>query len=128
MIAACLLTVIIEYLYMTKRAGYDTKDEKRLVIFTNVFTNIVMNVALAAVVFGLIRDLSVGGATALPLLVLFGAIVVLEAIVVAVEYLIYRLAFGKLSGLFKHTLTANLLSFGIGLAVAGLITLIFVLL
>jgi len=94
---ACALTVLIETPFLALW-GYRKRDELIIIVCANVVTNLLLNLLLW-------RVPSLYGPT------VYG----LEALVVAVEYGIYRLAFGKRRGLLLLTLAANALSYGLGL-------------
>lgn len=80
--------------------GYRKRDELLLVVCVNVVTNLLLNLFLAT----LGRDV--------------GALIyLLEAIVVAAEYFIYAIPFGRSWKLFLLTLGANCLSYGLGLLI-----------
>ena len=103
---ACLLTVLLEtgLFYLL---GYREKDELMIVACANVVTNLTLNLTIA---------LFLSGGPGFWL-------VLLEAIVVIAEYLIYASAFGASKKLFLQTLAANVLSYGAGvvLSAAGLL-------
>ncbi len=101
---ACGLTVLIETPFLALW-GYRKRDELIVIVCANVFTNLLLNLLLWRV----------------PSLYVPGVIALLEAAVVAVEYGIYRLAFGARRGLFWLTLGANALSYGLGLLLAPLL-------
>ncbi len=97
---ACLLTVLIETPFLAL-CGYKSKTAITIIVCTNIITNLVMNVILAL---------------AFPhwtMQVLLAA----ETMVVAAEYLIYSIPFGRGWKLLMLTLAANVLSCGIGLLV-----------
>ncbi|MBQ8263634.1 MAG: hypothetical protein IJY96_02525 [Oscillospiraceae bacterium] len=96
-----LLTVVIETPWM-HLWGLRKRDEILLVICVNIATNLLLNL-------GLSLGFGSGGPGAL--------IYLFEAIVVAVEYAVYALALGGGWKLFAAALTANCLSYGIGLLV-----------
>ena len=101
---ACALTVLIETPFLALW-GYRKRDELIIIVCANVVTNLLLNLLLWRVPS------------------LYGpAVYALEAVVVAVEYGIYRLAFGPRKGLFLLTLAANALSYGLGLLIAPLLT------
>lgn len=82
--------------------GYRKRDEVLLVICVNVVTNLLLNLLLTVGFAG--RDI--------------GALIyALETAVVAVEYILYSLAFGFSRKLFLVTLGANCLSYGLGLII-----------
>ena len=95
------LTVAIEtpWMYLW---GLRKRDEILLVICVNTATNLLLNL-------GLSLGFGSGGPGAL--------IYLFEASVVAVEYAVYALALGGGCKLFAATLTANCLSYGIGLLI-----------
>ncbi len=95
------LTVLIETPWMALW-GYRKRDELLLVGCVNVATNLLLNLILVLAFPG--RDI--------------GALIYLfEALVVAAEYLVYALAFGRSWKLFLITLGANCLSYGLGLLI-----------
>ncbi len=93
------LTVAIELPWMAAW-GYRKRDELLLAACVNVFTNLLLNLLLMFILGG--RDIGAW-------------IYLLETAVVAAEYAIYALAFGRGRKLFALTLGANALSYGIGL-------------
>ena len=95
---ACLLTVLIETPFMAL-CGYRGWSAIAIIICANVITNLVMNVLLALLC---------------PQWTL-GVLAVAEALVVAAEYAIYSVPFGRGRKLFMLTLAANVLSCGVGL-------------
>ncbi len=100
---ACALTVLIETPFLAL-FGYRKRDEVIIVVCANVVTNLLLNLLLWRVPS------------------LYGpAVYALEALVVAVEYGVYRLAFGPRRGLFWLTLAANALSYGLGLLIGPLL-------
>ena len=100
---ACALTVLIETPFLAL-FGYRKRDEVIIVVCANVVTNLLLNLLLWRVPS------------------LYGpAVYGLEALVVAVEYGVYRLAFGPRRGLFWLTLAANALSYGLGLLIGPLL-------
>ena len=100
---ACALTVLIETPFLALW-GYRKRDEVIIVVCANVVTNLLLNLLLWRVPS------------------LYGpAVYALEALVVAVEYGVYRLAFGPRCGLFWLTLAANALSYGLGLLIGPLL-------
>ncbi|MBE7004935.1 MAG: hypothetical protein E7425_11795 [Ruminococcaceae bacterium] len=101
LLRACVLTVLFETpLFFA--AGYRDRDSLTVVICANVVSNLTLNLCVAF---------------------LFperGAVeYVLEALVVAMEYAVYALAFGRSRRLFLLTLAANCLSYGLGLLLFG---------
>lgn len=99
---ACLLTVVIETAFL---ASFGYRDRRALTVIAcaNVITNLLLNLTIWLAFRG---D---PGFRIYPL----------EALVVAAEYVIYAVAFGKGWKLFFLTLAANLLSYGLGLLVFG---------
>ena len=95
---ACIITVVIETAFFAVLA-YRKRDDLLIVVLANVITNLSLNLFIYLV-----------PAVYSPLWLFL-----LEALVVAVEYLIYRKAFGGSLGLFLMTLAANVLSFSSGL-------------
>lgn len=95
------LTVLFETPWMALW-GYRKRDEVLLVVCVNVASNLLLNLLLVLAFPG--RDI--------------GALIYLfEAIVVAAEYFVYALAFGRSWKLFWLTLGANCLSYGLGLLI-----------
>lgn len=95
------LTVLFEtpWVYLW---GYRRRDEVLLIVCVNVVTNLLLNLLITAGFAG--RDIA-------------ALIYVFEAAVVAVEYILYALAFGFSWKLFLVTLGANCLSYGLGLII-----------
>ena len=95
----CLVTVVIEtgFFWM---CGFDSRDEMTVTACTNVVTNLVLNLLLLPHVY-----------RSVPLLL------TAELIVVAVEYGIFCVAFGRGWKLLLLTIAANALSFGFGLLI-----------
>ena len=93
---ACALTVLIETPFLAL-FGYRRREELAVIVCANVVTNLLLNLALML----------------LPLP--RWSVDPLEAAVVAAEYAVYALAFGRSRRLFLLTLAANCLSYGIGL-------------
>ncbi len=101
---ACLLTVLLETgLFYLK--GFREKDDLTIVACANVVTNLSLNLLIAL--------LFPGGPGAW--------LILLEAMVVIGEYLIYAKAFGASKRLFLLTLAANLLSYGTGVLLGPLL-------
>ena len=98
LIKACILTVVLETALFAV-LGRRKRDELLIVVLSNIITNLSLNLFIFLV-----------PAAYSPLW-----IALLEALVVAVEYLIYRMAFGGSAKLFLLTLGANALSFCTGL-------------
>ncbi|MBQ6116257.1 MAG: hypothetical protein IJL08_02910 [Oscillospiraceae bacterium] len=100
---ACALTVLIETPFLAL-CGFRKRDEVIVIVCANVVTNLLLNLLLWRVPG------------------LYGpAVYGLECAVVAVEYGIYRLAFGPRRGLLLLTLAANALSYGLGLLLMPLL-------
>ena len=97
---ACLLTVLIEggFLYL---AGYRDRYSLTVIVCVNVITNLLLNLLIA---------LLPGAAAGL-------RIYFLELCVVAAEYAVYAVAFGRGRKLFLLTLAANCISYGIVLLI-----------
>ena len=97
---ACLLTVVIEGAFLAA-FGYHSRFALTVIVCANVVTNLLLN---------LLIWLAFPAGT--------GAwIYLMEAVVVAAEYGIYAIAFGKGWKLFFLTLAANCLSYGLGLLI-----------
>ena len=92
----CLLTVLIETPFLAA-FGWRKPDDIKIIVCANVLTNLTLNLLVALIPS------------------LYSWIYLLEALVVAVEYFIYRKAFGPSRKLFLLTLAANVLSYCIGL-------------
>ena len=88
----CALTVLLEtpVFYL---AGYRSRDEFIVVVCANVVTNLLLNLTATYLLPGRLA-----------------AAYSLELVVVAVEYAVYALAFGRSKRLFLLTLAANCLS------------------
>lgn len=97
-IKACVITVVLETAFFAVLA-YRKKDDLVVIALANVITNLSLNLFLSFV------------PSAYSPVWLF----LLEALVVAAEYLIFSLAFGVSARLFLLTLGANVLSFCTGL-------------
>ena len=95
--AACILTVIIEVCWF-RIFGYKRPLDLGIIALSNVVTNVALNTFL-----DLVPD-----AFDVPWLI------ILELLVVAVEYLVYRRAFGPSKRLLILTFCANVVSFLIG--------------
>ena len=95
--AACILTVIIEVCWF-RVFGYKKTLDLGIIVLSNVVTNVALNTFL-----DLVPD-----AFDVPWLI------ILELLAVAVEYLIYRKAFGPSRKLLILTFFANVLSFLVG--------------
>ena len=100
---ACAMTVLIETPFLAMW-GYRKRDELIVIVCANVVTNLLLNLLLWRIPS------------------LYGpAVYGLEAVVVAAEYGIYRLAFGQRRGMLLLTLAANALSYGLGLVLMPLL-------
>ena len=97
---ACLLTVGIEGAFLAA-CGYRDRFSLVVIVCANVVTNLLLNLLLWLAF--------PGGAGAW--------IYIMEAVVVAAEYAIYAVAFGKGWKLFFLTLAANCISYGLGLLI-----------
>lgn len=97
---ACVLTVLIETAFFAA-LGYRGRDDLIIVAGTNAASNLLLNLALM-----LLGAYSPGFGGSL--------ILILELIVVAAEYIVYALAFGRSKKLFALTALANILSFSLG--------------
>lgn len=102
MVLACVFTVIIE-LAIFLIFGYRKWNEIVLVILANVATNVTLNAIVAL--------------TRPKMFVIY----ILEAAVVAVEYLIYAHAFNGSLKLFLLTLGANVASYCTGLLIQDIL-------
>ena len=96
--AACIITVVMETALFWV-FGFRKRNDMAIVALANVITNLTLNLIVAIV----------PGADRLVWVLL------LEAAVVAAEYLIYRKAFGGSARLFMLTFAANCLTYGTGL-------------
>lgn len=92
------LTVLFETPWMALW-GYRKRDEILLIISVNVLTNLLLNLSLVLCFSG--QNIGM-------------LIYLLEAIVVAAEYIIYAIPFGFSAKLFLVTLSANCISYGLG--------------
>lgn len=101
---ACLLTVIVETAFFLL-IGYRSKSFVIICVCVNAATNLSLNLIIWFL-YGLNVNLT-------------AAVYPLEAIVVAVEYLIYSALEGFSGKLFLLTLSANLLSYCAGLLLFG---------
>ena len=99
---ACLLTVAVETAFLAA-FGYRDRLALTVIVCANVITNLLLNLAILLMFRG---D---PGLWIYPM----------EALVVAAEYAVYAIAFGKGWKLFFLTLAANLLSYGLGLLIIG---------
>ena len=97
-IKACIITVVLETALFAV-LGCRKRDDLVIVVLANVITNLSLNLFLLLV-----------PSAYSPVWIL-----ILEIIVVAAEYLVYRIAFGGSVKLFLLTLSANVLSFSAGL-------------
>lgn len=96
---ACLLTVLIEGAFYAL-LGYRDRFSLTVIVCANVITNLLLNLLILLVCSGQ------PGAWIYPM----------EAAVVAAEYAVYAVAFGRSRKLVLLTLAANCLSYGIGIA------------
>jgi len=97
---ACLLTVVIEGVFLAV-LGYRSRYALTVIVCVNVVTNLLLNLCIQLLFRG------APGAW----------LCLMEALVVAAEYAVYAVAFGKSWKLFAFTLAANCLSYGIGLLI-----------
>lgn len=104
LLAACLMTVAIETAFFAL-LGYRDRVFLLLCICVNGATNLSLNLLL------LLAD-CLG-------LTLRWLVYLLEAVVVAAEFLVYGAVRGKSWNLFLLTLAANALSYGVGLLLFG---------
>ena len=95
-----MLTAVIESAVFAA-AGYTGADALSLCAAVNLLTNISLNLILSLTGWGT------------------AGVLILEMLIVAVEYLCYSCAFGKGRKLFALTFAANLLSFLIGKLIYG---------
>ena len=100
LLLACALTILIETPFLAL-LGLRRRHELAVVASANAVTNLLLNLFLSVCPFW----------AALP------AILLPELAVTAAEYGIFRLAFGQKRGLFAVTLSANALSFCLGLLI-----------
>ena len=101
---ACVITVVVETaIFMT--AGYRRNDDALIVALANVVTNLTLNLFL----------------TFVPAAARSPWILILELLVVAVEYLIYRAAFSGSLKLFILTFAANAATYLIGVLLQGVL-------
>ena len=94
---ACFLTVLIEVPYLAL-FGYRDRYALTVTVCANVVTNLVLNLVLLLFLPPVLET-----------------VLLLELAVVAAEFLIYSAAFAPSFRLFLLTLSANVLSFGLGL-------------
>ena len=97
---ACLLTVLIEGAFFAL-LGYRDRFSLTVIVCANVVTNLLLNLTIWFVFSGN------PGAW----------IYLMEAAVVAAEYVVYTVAFGRSWSLFLITLGANCISYGVGLLI-----------
>ncbi len=95
----CLIAVILETAFFWM-FGYDSRDEKTVVACTNVLTTLAMNLVMIP-----------NGYRSIP------TIVMAEVILIAVEFGIYAIAFGRSRKLLLLTIAANAISFGFELLI-----------
>lgn len=96
---ACALTALIETPFMAL-FGFHRRDDLIIVICANVISNLLLNLSILF----LSQPLGAG-------------IYVLEALVVAFEFAIFSFAFKPSLRLFTLCLSANALSYGLGLLI-----------
>ena len=97
---ACLLTVLIEGAFLALW-GYRDRFSITVIVCANVITNLLLNLTIALAFRGN------PGAWIYPM----------ELCVVASEYAIYSIAFGKSWKLLFLTFAANCISYGLGLLI-----------
>ena len=90
----CLIAVIFETAFFWM-FGYDSRDERTVVACTNVLTTLGMNLLMIP-----------NGYRSIP------TVVAAELVLIAVEFAVYSIAFGRSWKLLLLTITANALSFG----------------
>jgi len=95
---ACLTTVVVETLFFYV-CGYKKCEDIFIIICCNVLTNLILNLVIQIVFHG-----APGG-----------HIYWMEALVVLSEFWIYCAAFGRNFKLLLFVLTANCMTYGIGL-------------
>ena len=90
----CLIAVIVEtgFFWM---CGYDSREKMTVVACTNVLTTLGMNFLMIP-----------NGYRSIP------TVVAAELVLIAVEFSVYSIAFGRSWKLLLLTITANALSFG----------------
>ena len=93
----CLIAVFFETAFFWM-FGYDSRDERTVVACTNVLTTLAMNLLMIP-----------NGYRSIPLVA--AAVLIL----IAAEFGIYSIAFGRSGKLLMLTIAANAISFGIGL-------------
>lgn len=96
----CLLTVVIEGLFFIL-FGYRDRVSLTVIVCANVITNLLLNLTISLAFYGPPGSW----------------IYLMEAAVVAAEYAIYAVAFGRGWKLFFLTLAANCISYGVGLLI-----------
>ena len=97
---ACALTVLIEGAFLAL-FGYRSRFALTVIVCANVITNLLLNVCIQLLFHGAPGPW----------------VYLMEALVVAAEYAVYAVAFGKSLKLLALTLAANCLSYGIGLLI-----------
>ena len=95
----CMIAVIFETAFFWM-FGYDSRDERMVVACTNVLTTLAMNLMMIP-----------NGYQSIPF------VVAAELILIAVEFGIYSIAFGRSGKLLLLTIAANAISFGIMLII-----------
>ncbi|NCB50827.1 MAG: hypothetical protein EOM54_02925 [Clostridia bacterium] len=100
---ACALTVVIETAFLAL-CGFRSRAFLAICVLVNIATNLLLNISLYPL--SNIVDITY-------------FIYVLEAMVVAAEYMVYALIEGRSRLLFLLTLAANALSYGTGILIYG---------
>ena len=95
----CLIAVIFETALFWM-FGYDSRDERTVVACTNVLTTLGMNLLMIP-----------NGYRSIP------TVVAAELVLIAVEFSVYSIAFGRSGKLLLLTIAANAISFGITLII-----------
>lgn len=93
-----LLTAAVEMLFFSA-LGYHSRDAIIVIICTNILANVTVNAAVSLIGWKLPEAY------------------LAELLVAATEYVIFACAFGRSKKLFWLTLTANALTFGLGLII-----------
>ncbi len=100
MFAVCLITVAIEVPFLAL-FGYRSRDDLKITVCANVITNLLLNLIIQLVFHG------APGGWILPM----------ELAVIVAEFLVYSAAFGASLKLWALTMTANMISYGVGLLI-----------